>query len=71
MIGTMSYEEVLGIAKELETSVKTINNVIKDQNINELEDFTSTVESFAKYLQTTVELNKDADKVIEKLKNDK
>lgn len=71
MIGTMSYEEVLGIAKELETSVKTINNVIKDQNINELEDFTSTVESYAKYLQTTVELNKDADKVIEKLKNDK
>jgi hypothetical protein len=71
MIGTMSYEEVLSIAKELETSVKTINNVIKDQNINELEDFTSTVESYAKYLQTTVELNKDADKVIEKLKNDK
>lgn len=71
MIGTMSYEEVLSIAKELETSVKTINNVIKDQNINELEDFTSTVESYAKYLQTAVELNKDADKVIEKLKNDK
>ena len=71
MIGTMSYEEVLSIAKELETSVKTINNVIKDQNINELEDFASTVESYAKYLQTTVELNKDADKVIEKLKNDK
>lgn len=71
MIGTMSYEEVLSIAKELETSVKTINSVIKDQNINELEDFTSTVESYAKYLQTTVELNKDADKVIEKLKNDK
>ena len=71
MIGTMSYEEVLSIAKELETSVKTINNVIKDQNINELEDFISTVESYAKYLQTTVELNKDADKVIEKLKNDK
>ncbi len=71
MIGTMSYEEVLSIAKELEISVKTINNVIKDQNINELEDFTSTVESYAKYLQTTVELNKDADKVIEKLKNDK
>ena len=35
MIGTMSYEEVLSIAKELETSVKTINNVIKDQNIKE------------------------------------
>lgn len=69
MIGTLTYEQVENIAKDLENATTTINSIIKDLNIEELEDFLSTVERYSKYLQTTVDLNKDADQALEELKN--
>lgn len=69
MIGTLTYEQVENIAKDLENATTTINSIIKDLNIEELEDFLSTVERYSKYLQTTVNLNKDADQALEELKN--
>ncbi len=71
MIGTMTYEQVETIIKELENATTTISSTIKDKNIEELEDFVSTVEGYSKYLKTTLELNKDADKALEELKNKK
>lgn len=71
MIGTMTYEQVETIIKELESATTTISSTIKDKNIEELEDFVSTVEGYSKYLKTTLELNKDADKALEELKNKK
>lgn len=71
MIGTLTYEQVENIAKDLENATTTINSIIKDLNIEELEDFLSTVERYSKYLQTTVNLNKDADQALEELKNTK
>lgn len=71
MIGTMTYEQVETIIKELENATTTISSAIKDKNIEELEDFVSTVEGYSKYLKTTLELNKDADKALEELKNKK
>ena len=66
MIGTMTYEQVETIIKELENATTTISSTIKDKNIEELEDFVSTVEGYSKYLKTTLELNKDADKAFKK-----
>lgn len=71
MIGSMTYNQVEEIAKELENATKTIEAIIKNQNIQELEDFLSTVEGYSKYLRTTIELNKDADKALEDLKSRK
>lgn len=71
MIGSMTYDQVEEIAKELENATKTIEAIIKNQNIQELEDFLSTVEGYSKYLRTTIELNKDADKALEDLKSRK
>ncbi len=71
MIGTLTYEQVENIAKDLENATTTIKSIIKDLNIEELEDFLSTVERYSKYLQTTVDLNKDADQALEELKNTK
>lgn len=71
MIGTLTYEQVENIAKDLENATTTINSIIKDLNIEELEDFLSTVERYSKYLQTAVNLNKDADQALEELKNTK
>lgn len=71
MIGSMTYNQVEEVAKELENATKTIEAIIKNQNIQELEDFLSTVEGYSKYLRTTIELNKDADKALEDLKSRK
>ena len=64
MIGTMTYNQVEEIAKELEKATITVNNITKNLNIEELEDFISTVEGYSKYLRTIIEMNKDADKAL-------
>lgn len=68
MIGTMTYEQVAEITKELESSAEFVKKYIKDKNIVELEDFVSTVEGYAKFLKTMIELNQDADKELADLK---
>lgn len=68
MIGTMTYEQVAEITKELESSTEFVKSYIKDKNIVELEDFVSTVEGYAKFLKTMIELNQDADKELADLK---
>ena len=71
MIGNLTYDQIEGIAKELENSTLFVKSYIKDKNIVELEDFLSTVEGYSKFLMTTIELNKDADKELQELKNQK
>ncbi len=71
MIGNLTYDQIEGIAKELENATLFVKSYIKDKNIVELEDFLSTVEGYSKFLMTTIELNKDADKELQELKNQK
>lgn len=68
MIGNMTYNQVEEVAKELDTAADVVKSYIKGKNLVELEDFASTVESYSKFLMTTIELNKDADKELEDLK---
>ena len=71
MIGTMTYNQVEEIAKELEKATITVNNSTKNLNIEELKDFISTVEGYSKYLRTIIEMNKDADKALATLQSKK
>lgn len=71
MIGNMTYEQVEILAKELESSTTIVENITKNLNIEELQDFVSTVEGYYKYLNTIIEMNKDADKALETLKSKK
>ena len=71
MIGNMTYEQVEILAKELESSTTIVENITKNLNIEELEDFVSTVEGYYKYLNNIIEMNKDADKALETLKSKK
>ena len=71
MIGNLTYEQVDAIATELGSSVETIRTITKSINIEELQDFLSTVEGYSKYLKTTIEMNKDADKALQDLNNKK
>ena len=71
MIGNLTYDQIEGIAKELENATLLVKSYLKDKDIVELEDFLSTVEGYSKFLMTTIELNKDADKELQELKNQK
>lgn len=71
MIGNLTYEQIDAIATELGSSVETIRTITKSLNIEELQDFLSTVEGYSKYLKTTIEMNKDADKALQDLNNKK
>ena len=71
MIGNLTYDQVESIAKELEESIATITAITKNLNVEEMQDFLSTVEGYSKFLMTTIELNKDADKELQELKNQK
>ena len=71
MIGTMTYDQVEEIAKELESATITADKITKNLNIEELEEFISTVEGYSKYLRTIIEMNKDADKALTALQSKK
>ena len=71
MIGTMTYDQVEEIAKELESATITADKITKNLNIEELEDFISTVEGYSKYLRTIIEMNKDAHKALTALQSKK
>lgn len=68
MIDKLSYDEILTISKELKTQVEIIDKLAKSRGIPQLEDFCATVEGYSKFLENTIEINKDADKALEELK---
>ena len=68
MIDKLTYDQVLTISKELAKQSEIIDNLVKDREIQELKDFAATVEGYSKFLETTVLMNKDADKALEDLK---
>ena len=67
MIGKLTYDQVLEMSKELRNQANIILNLIKNKDRQELLDFVATVEGYSKFLETTVEINKDADKALETL----
>lgn len=71
MIGKLSYNQVEQIATELEQAKQTVEAITKNLNIEVIGDFLATVEEYSKYLQTTIEMSKDADHALEELKNRK
>ena len=69
MIDKLTYDQILTISKELKVQADIVNKLIQDKDIPELQDFIATVEGYSKYLENTIEINKDADKALQELKN--
>lgn len=67
MIDKLTYDQVLAFSKELKNQAEIINNLFKNKENQALADFIATVEGYSKFLETTVEINKDADKALEEL----
>ena len=68
MVGKLTYDQVLEIAKDLRTQVEIIERLLENRDLPELNDFTATVEGYSKFLENSVEINKDADIALAELK---
>lgn len=68
MVGKLTYDQVLAISKDLKAQSEIIDRLIANRNLQELNDFAATVEGYSKFLENTVEINKDADEALETLK---
>lgn len=68
MIDKLTYDQILAISKELSVQADIIDKIVQNRNIQDLKDFAATVEGYSKFLETTVLMNKDADKALEDLK---
>ena len=69
MIGKLKYNEILAISSELKAQAEVIAKMIEGKDLEELSDFIATVEGYSKFLETSVNMNQDADKALEELKN--
>lgn len=67
MIDKLTYDEILSISKDLKEQIKIINSIIDTKDLPQLKDFSATVEGYSKFLENTIEINKDADKALENL----
>ncbi len=71
MIGKLTYDQILEISKELRSQAEIVAKLTKDRNLPQVEDFSATVEGYSKFLENTIEINKDADKALQELKEQK
>ena len=68
MIGKFTYEEVTQIINVLKQSLIELRKLTPTKPSSDLNDFMATVESYYKYLETTIEMNSAADKTLSYLK---
>lgn len=64
MIGKLTYDQVLTFAKEIRNEALAVEDMARARELQDLVEFSDKVEAYAKFLENTVELNKDADKAI-------
>ena len=67
MIDKLSYDQILSISSGLKEQIEVIKKLVKEREMTELDDFISNVETYYKYLETTVQTNKDADDALREL----
>lgn len=68
MIDKLSYDEILEISKNLKEQAGIVSTIASEKGITELEDFVATVEGYSKFLENTIDINKDADAALSDLK---
>ena len=68
MIDKLSYDEVQTISAELKKLADIIMKLADGRHIQELQDFAATVEGYSKFLENTIEINKDDDNALKDLK---
>lgn len=67
MIDKLSYDEVMAISKGLREQAQVVEGLAQEKNAQELLDFAATVEGYSKFLENTIEINRDADNALKDL----
>jgi len=67
MIEQMTYEELIKVSNELKQLIATLETIVPESGPQDIKDFISTVEGYSKYLETTVQINQDADIALKEL----
>jgi len=65
MIDKLTYDQVLEFANAIRNEALIVEDLARAREIQDLVDFSDKVESYAKYLENTVDLNKTADESIQ------
>ena len=68
MIEKLTYDEILNVSKDLVAQVEVIRKLMQGRKSSDIDDFAATVEGYSKFLENTVEINKDADEALKDLK---
>ena len=71
MIGKLTYEQIQTISKALKEQSSIISKLASEGDMQDILDFASTVEGYSKFLENTIEINKDADEALQELKSTK
>ncbi len=69
MIDKLSYDQVMEISRGLKEQAEIVDKIVRDRELDDLIDFVATVEGYSKFLENTIEINKDADNALRDLKN--
>ena len=67
MLGSLNYNEIQELSKSLSNSSKNIRAIIEkygDNLINVIE-FCDSIDSYSKFIDNNISLNKDADQALE------
>lgn len=67
MIDKLSYEQLQEIIGNFREQLNIIQKLMKGRSVPELADFIDSVETYCKFLENTMELNKDADEALSEL----
>lgn len=63
----MTYEEILAASQDMKNCCQVITNLLQNKNIPDLEEFVASVDTYTKYLDSTIELMAAADKALKGL----
>lgn len=71
MIEKLTYDEVLAFSKKLNSSSKTIREIMNhyEEDLKEIEDFCDSLDTYISFLDSSVNLYKDSDKALEFIMN--
>ena len=67
MLGSLSYEELLQLANSISNSSNSIREISSryGENLTDVISFCDSLDSYVKYIESSITLNKDADKALE------
>ncbi len=67
MIDKLSYEQIEEIVKSFREQKDTIKKLSRGRGVPELDEFLESVESYCKFLENSIELNRAADLALKDL----